>query len=258
MLYQPSWANPLVRFFLEAFRQEKSYLLPLRLFIGIGWLRVGLEPFLEPGWHDGSALAQFLDVHVAGGQSAFPFYTQLVQTVFGPASLPLGLTIMVCQLLVGSAILTGTFTNVALLGGMFMNLNFILIGEVDPSAFYVVIQVVLLLSNIGAVFGLDYFLGRKIRFGFLVAKPPARHYSRTEKSFMGFVVGLSLTAAAAIFPSLTSFEPSSVHDPAMILFILALFTAAFFLTVLLHLQLGTYEQAVSTPAKDLASKARST
>jgi len=246
VVYQPLRANPLVRFVLEAVRQEKVYLLPLRLFIGVGWLRAGLEKWLEPGWHDGSALAHFLEAQVAGGQVAFPFYAQLVQTVFEPASLTLGLLIMVCQFLVGLAVIAGTFTNLALLGGLFMNLNFILIGEVDPSAFYVVIQVVLLLSNIGATLGLDTFLGSKVRFFLLVAKPADRRYSRLEKSVMGSIVALSLVGALSLIPSIEAFGPASVHDPVTLLFILALFTAAFFLTTLLHAQLRAFELASRT------------
>ena len=246
MIQQATKPSPFLYAILQALRQEKVYLLPLRVFIGIGWLRAGLEKWLEPGWYDGSALAQFLAAQVTGGQIDFPFYEQLVQTVFEPASLTLGLTIMVCQLLVGLAVITGTFTNLALLGGLFMNLNFILIGEIEPSAFYVMIQLVLLLSNIGATLGLDYFLAKRIRFCFLVAKPADRLYSRLEKSVMGGVVVLSLVAAPSLVSSIETFDPASVHDPAMLLFILALFTAAFFLATLVQSQLSSVQQAVVT------------
>ncbi len=67
------------------------------------------------------------------------------------------------QLLVGAAILLGLFTNAALLGGLFMNLNFILAGAPNPSAFYFVIQVALFIGGTGAIIGLDQLLGRRIR-----------------------------------------------------------------------------------------------
>ena len=234
---------------LQALGQEKVYLLPLRLFIGVGWLRAGLEKWLESGWHDGSALTQFLEAHVVGGQVAFPFYAQLVQTVFVPTSLELGLLIMVCQLLVGLAVITGTLTNLALLGGLFMNLNFILVGEPVPSTFYVMMQLVLLLSNIGATLGLDAFLSKRVRFFLLSAKPANRGYSRLERSVMGGVFALSLGAALSLVPRIETFGPASVHDPAMILFILALFTAAFFLITLLQSHLHSTQQVLVTSTK---------
>src|SRR4028119_729300 len=44
-------------------RQELSkdgaYLLPLRLFIGMGWLRAGSEKIPDPGWEDGTELTAF-------------------------------------------------------------------------------------------------------------------------------------------------------------------------------------------------------
>ena len=234
MVRQATKPTPFFHSVLQALRQENIYLLPLRLFIGVGWLRAGLEKWLELGWHDGSALAQFLEAHVAGGLVAFPFYEGLVQTVFVPASLELGFLIMVCQLLVGLAVITGTLTNLALLGGLFMNLNFILVGEAVPSTFYVMIQVVLLLSNIGATLGLDAFLSKRVRFFLLSAKPADRGYSRLEKGVMGSIFALSLIAALSLIPSIETFSPASVHDPVMVLFILALFTSAFFLTTLLQ------------------------
>lgn len=236
---------PFLQIIFGALEQEKLYLLPLRLFIGIGWLRAGLEKWLEPGWHDGTALAQFLTEHLVLGQIAFPFYAGLVQSVFEPASLTLGFTIMVCQFLVGLAVITGTFTNLALLGGLFMNLNFILVGELVPSTFYIMMQLVLLLSNIGAVLGLDYLLSKRIRFSFLVAKPASRHYSRVEQWVMGSVVILSFLATFSLLPNLETFGPASVHDPAMILFILSGFTSAFFLIALLQSKLASAQPSLT-------------
>jgi hypothetical protein len=40
-------------------RKPGAYLPPLRVFIGIGWLRARAEKFVEPGWYDGSSLAAF-------------------------------------------------------------------------------------------------------------------------------------------------------------------------------------------------------
>src|SRR5262245_22069492 len=44
---------------LEALK-EGSYLVPVRIFIGIGWLRAFAEKAVEPGWRDGTTLSTFL------------------------------------------------------------------------------------------------------------------------------------------------------------------------------------------------------
>ena len=69
---------------------------------------------------------------------------------------------MIGQLLTGIAIGLGLFTNLALLGGLFMNLNFLLIGRVNPSAFYIVIQTVLFVGDAGMILGLDVLLASRI------------------------------------------------------------------------------------------------
>lgn len=55
-------------------QRDSAYLLPLRLFIGIGWVRASLEKFITPGWPNGSALVEFFHQQLAAGQVVFPFY----------------------------------------------------------------------------------------------------------------------------------------------------------------------------------------
>ncbi len=235
MLYAGSrpQTHPFIAFILNIFQEEKIYLLPLRLFIGIGWIRAGLEKWLEPGWFDGSSLSLFLTTHVAEGTIVFPFYQQLVLTVFEPSAQSLGIIIMVSQLLVGLAIITGAFTNLALISGIFMNINFILVGETVPSTFYIIMQLVLMLSHIGTI-GIDGLLSKRVNFCFFVSKPSSRNYSIFEKTFIGITIALLSITAIMLIPYIESFDPSSVHDPAMVLFILSLFAAAFFSLSLLQ------------------------
>ncbi len=37
--------------------KEGAYLLPLRLFIGMGWIRASAEKIVDPDWYGGMALA---------------------------------------------------------------------------------------------------------------------------------------------------------------------------------------------------------
>jgi len=201
---------------------ESAYLIPLRLFIGIGWIRAGLEKFMDPGWPRGTTLVEFFNQHLSSGSVVFPFYRQLVHSIFTPNAAGLSWLIMLGQILVGIAILTGAFTNFALLCGMVMNLNFILIGEVTPSAFYMVIQILLLVTNVGYPLGVDALLARKIPSGLFVAQPYAiRKFWRFERSiFLGLALAMPFLALASI-PYIRDYSPHSVDDPAMILLVLS-------------------------------------
>ncbi len=49
-----------LRFLKRELCKEGAYLLPLRLFIGLGWLRAFAEKVADPDWLGGVALAAFL------------------------------------------------------------------------------------------------------------------------------------------------------------------------------------------------------
>jgi thiosulfate dehydrogenase (quinone) large subunit len=197
-------------------------LLPLRIFIGLGWIRASLEKVAQPDWFNGVALSEFLSAQVSEGQVVFPFYQALIENVLLSSAGPLGWVVVIGQFLTGLAVLTGTLTNAALLGGLFMNLNFILAGRPNPSAFYMVIETVLFIANTGGVLGVDTWLSRKIPFALLVAQPHfLRKYLPVEKiSFL--VLGLaSVTIAVIALSYVRDFSPNSVDDPAMIIVVLS-------------------------------------
>jgi hypothetical protein len=203
--------------------QDGIYLVPVRAFIGIGWLRAFAEKALEPGWRDGTRLEAFLERQLDVEMVALPPYHALITDVFLPHALLLGWIVMLGQLLVGVAIASGFLTTAALLGGIFMNVNFLLAGVPDPSAFYIVIQAVLLLAGTGAILGADTWLGGRVRVP-LLAAPPRR--LRPARS-IGTSAAMALAALAcgcAIYATLhiRDWTPSgSVHDPAAVLAVLA-------------------------------------
>jgi len=209
-------------------RKPGAYLLPLRLFIGVGWLRACAEKLVDSGWRDGTSVQHFLSGHLDAGQVAFPFYQSLIHQLFLPNAEALGWIITIGQALVGLALLTGTLTNAALLGGLFMNLNFLLSGNPDPSAFYIVIQASLLLANAGAVLGVDAHLsqllhGRHPLFAALVAGLRSHmHLPSQRRFFVGTgLVSLPLVGYALAYAK--DFSPGgSVKDPAMVLVVLAM------------------------------------
>ncbi len=208
-------------------RQELSkdgaYLLPLRIFIGIGWLRTSAEKIIDPGWYDGTALTAFLEEELAGGHVVFPFYRALITDVFLPNASALGAIIMIGELLAGVAILIGMFTNAALLGAIFMNLNFILAGAPDPSAFYFLIQVALFVGGIGAIAGADTLLGRRVKNPLLVAQNriSGQRFRTRERVFFLGLAALWLALAVYALAHVSTLDPErSVEDPAIILAVL--------------------------------------
>lgn len=240
-----------IRFQLQS---SAIYAVPLRIFIGLGWLRAGVEKVIDGNWRSGEATSTFLADHLRDGHIAFGFYETLVSDVFLPAATAMAIIIIVGELLAGAAILSGTFTNAALLGGIFMNLNFLLAGETNPSAFYLIIQMTLLVTGAGSVLGFDRVLSRTWTQGWLVAQPAASLRSDLRPYFAG--IGLSLVVAIyAAFHVQTTDPRASVEDPAMLLVILSLLSC-FWLVIAIararvdrlpYLALPSSEHSSTTP-----------
>tara|TARA_B100000029_G_scaffold185752_1_gene183191 strand:+ start:685 stop:1779 length:1095 start_codon:yes stop_codon:yes gene_type:complete len=217
--------------FLNELKTKGSFLLPLRIFIGLGWSRAGIEKLTKTSWYNGEALQKFLVTHLDKGDIIFPPYEFLINNLFLPNVAILAWIIIIGQVLTGISILTGTFTNFGLMMGLIMNLNFILSGAPNPSAFYVVIQIVLFLSNTGAILGLDKALSKKIHYAFFIAQPEHKTIRpAAEKNFFLVLVFITLLSAIYSLFYIKDFSPTSHHDQAMILFILAMISSAAFFT----------------------------
>ena len=214
--------------------QEGVYLVPVRAFIGIGWLRAFAEKAIDPGWSDGTRLMAFLEHQLDAGRIVVPPYQALVTDVFLSHALTLAWIVTLGQLLAGIAIASGTLTTAALLGGIFMNFNFLLAGVPDPSAFYIVIQVVLLSAGTGAVLGVDARLGQRVRF--FAACPRGREPNvsivpATALALAALAFGCALYATLHI----RDWTPAgSVHDPAAVLAVLAFMVASWALIAALR------------------------
>ncbi len=201
---------------------SNALLLPMRLFIGLGWLRAGVEKVMDPLWGSGDTLLGFFQAQLGAGRVYFPFYETLMTQVFAPQALALSWIVAVGELLAGIAIMAGVLTNLALLGGLFMNLNFVLAGVVNPSAFYILIQGTLLAANAGRTLGADRVLA-----GYLRSRVPGTPWgSGPGQAALPLLGGLACTGAATlVVPYIRDFGPHSIEDPAMLLFILSMLGA---------------------------------
>lgn len=201
--------------FIEGYgkQHQAQYLVPLRLFIGLGWLRAAFEKLFDSHWRDGSKLLSFFDTQIMGNHIPFGAYQALIEGVFSQHAVIMGWLVAVGQLLVGLAILTGTLTSAALLAAMFLNINFMLAGRVNPSAFYLIIELVLLQSKAGQLWGIDQWLSR--RFRILPVYPryikTRYHIKQKLQSKYGLIgqIGLFGGLCLAFVPFISSIQPIS-------------------------------------------------
>ena len=199
----------------EAFLAN-AYLVPLRWFIGIGWLRAAVEKIVEPTWHNGDALRAFIED--MGRIATFPAFETFLDVFVQPAAPLVAWLVVVLQLFCGVGILLGRSTNAALLTGIGLNLTFILAGVPNPSAFYILIQLVLFSAGAGAILGFDGRAAAPDRS--LLIAAPALHRAPNPNDrwwLTATAVVLLLISAYAIAHG-SDFSPEgSVEDPALVL-----------------------------------------
>ena len=210
--------GPVPNWLFREVHRPGAFLFPLRLFIAIGWLRSFAEHLGDARWMGGAAVGDFVESQTSAGAIVFPGYEWLVSSVIGPAGGLVGWLVMLLQLGIGLAILTGSFANLAFLVGIVLNINFMLAGEVNPSAFYILIQSVLFVTGAGAVFGFDghrsSHLGRSI---LLVARPDTRGMSAEDRWAISSLAVLAATVAWLGFTHVHDFSPTGVGDPGLVL-----------------------------------------
>jgi hypothetical protein len=106
-------------------------------------------------------------------------------------------TVVVLQLMCGVFIATGRFIRFGLRAAFVMNVAFVLAGRVNPSAFYLVMEVVLLFAIADGALGVT------------ATKPSSRSF---------VAAGVSVALAAVFIPYIRTLEPAKViEDPAMML-----------------------------------------
>lgn len=231
----------LKNWFWSDISKSNIYLVPIRIFIAVGWLRACAEKLVDPNWMSGATLVKFFAGQITGHQIAFATYQSLVQSIFAPEAAAISVMILTGQLLIGLALLFGLCTIPALFAGLFMNMNFLLIGRPEPSVFYLIIQTVLLIGRTDAVASVDSLMDRLMQEGH-ESDPQPTPKTRRLLSIGGVMT--SLAVAAYGFSHITHFDPaSSVKDPAAVLCVFACLCAGLSLIALLrqHVQ----PQAVS-------------
>ncbi len=183
----PTWPPPAPGDADGTHERVAALLLPLRWFLAAGWLRAATEKVISADWWTGAALDAFL---VDQRSAMIRFFPAVVDAAIAPFSLPIAWIVVEMQLAIGLCLLLGRHVRLALWGGVLLNTTFVLAGAVNPSAFYLVMQMVVLLA--------------------LVRRVPWRTSVARAVGWLG--------AAALLLPFVRTIDPSHViDDPAAML-----------------------------------------
>jgi uncharacterized membrane protein YphA (DoxX/SURF4 family) len=201
-------------------------LLPIRVFLAAGWLRAGIEKLVDSGWWSGVDLRSFLAEHRA---TALPPFRPVMEHAIQPFALIVAFVVVATEIGCGIAILTGRPLRAALRWAVVLNITFMLCGEINPSAFYLVMEMVLLAAVADGTIGTR-------------PTPPTR---RTYAFAAAFLV-----LGGALVPYVRTLEPAEViTDPAIMLVFLALLQAA-----TLALRCSIAKTATSTTSRGIWSR----
>lgn len=174
-----------------------AWVLFIRLFIGLGWLRVATEKLIEPAWRDGTEIIAFVE-----GYSVWTigWYRPIVDNLVVPNPRAILVILIAAQVFAAVTLLSGRLLAYGIGIGIFMNLNFLVAGSVDPNVFYLLSQ--------GAI---AFWLAERA----VASKWRLRALS---------VVALAIYSLAMMsLPSITTVHPARVIiDPAMMYVVLAL------------------------------------
>ncbi len=103
---------------------------------------------IDPTWWNADALSGFLEEQ---RPEMLPWFTWFSDVLVEPLALVVACAVLVAQVMIGGCLLTNRYVRPALWAGIVLNLAFTMAGRVNPSAFYLVIEVTLLFALARAV-----------------------------------------------------------------------------------------------------------
>lgn len=177
----------------------KLVLFPVRAFLALGWLRASAEKAISLDWWRGIELRTYLDEQAA---EALPFMAVIGDRFFDPLAVPIAIGVMFVQFMIGICFATAHNLRPALYAALTLNLTFVAMGSVTPSAFYLAIQLSLLVAV------------RQWR------QPPLRRRRSAG------IIAANVATAVALVPFIATIHPAEViHDPALMLITIAILAA---------------------------------
>lgn len=124
-------------------RARIGLVIPLQLFLGAGWLRAGVEKVIDPSWWSGGYLLNFLEEQ---RPHMLPWFTPFADGVLAPLAPVVAWGVLWMQIGIAACLFTNRRVQHALWVGITLNVLFTMAGAVNPSAFYLVMQIALLFA----------------------------------------------------------------------------------------------------------------
>ncbi len=122
-----------------------SWVLVPQLFLAAGWLRAGIEKATTSAWWKGEALRGFVE---ANTDQAVTIYEPFLSHVVEPYAVVVAVAVCLAELAIAALLAFNHRVLGALLVATFLNVHFMLAGAVNPSAFYLVIAMVIVLWHL--------------------------------------------------------------------------------------------------------------
>jgi hypothetical protein len=182
------------RSFGSRLRRQRSLavlLLPLHLFLLAGWSRAAAEKVIDPQWWSSEHLLEFLDEQRPYMLPWFGWFSDHVLTPLAPQ---VGVTVLGMQISIVVCLATNHRVKQALWAGIVLNLCFTMAGRVNPSAFYLVMQVTML---------------------FALSRPAQREVALRRAGVWASLAAVSAPFARTLHPR------EVIEDPALMLAFLA-------------------------------------
>lgn len=135
----------------------------VRLYVGIKWIQAGWGKIT--GGFDASGFLNFAISNATGERpSVQGWYATFLESFALPNVGLFNFLVPYGEFFVGLGLILGMFTTVALYGGAFMNLNFLLAGTVSTNPILYTLAIILLAVRPASYrWGVDYYLLPKIR-----------------------------------------------------------------------------------------------
>lgn len=163
-----------------------------QLFLGIGWLRAAVAKLIDPDWWTGQELTDFVSEHE---QDTIGWYEPVLDVVVVDVATGWAVVVLLLEVLIAAALLTSFRSATGLAAAIFLNVNFLLVGAPNPSIFYLILQLALIL----------WMLETAIE-------------ARTSMRWLRLIVISGVILTVACLPFLRTVDPDAViEDPAVVL-----------------------------------------
>lgn len=136
-------------------RVSGLWLTAIRMFLGVMWLKSGIEK-VASGWLTIDSSVSASIVNTLTSDQAVGWYKTFVENFVVPNLAIFLRMITVTELLLGIALFFGGLTVLAAFGSIIMDINFFFSGTGDW--WFMVASIIVLFSNAGMYFGADYFI----------------------------------------------------------------------------------------------------